>query len=183
VSLLDACRRGNARPQDRIARRIAEPFQDRGLDRRGGGAGVDHEQDLAISGTSPHSRRDEHQVPERSNANTFIVRARAVRIQRWSRTRQRLGARSTARRILRPRSLTIRLRPARLAGARSIHRSKRRQGISIDGVDLESGTDTRTLNAGLTPANLDETHRFIVQDLGATEPRTVVLISTRIVRR
>ena len=52
--------------------------------------------------------------------------------------------------------------------------------LSIDGVDVENGSDTRTLNAGLTPANLGETHSFVVQDLGATQPRTVMLTSTSV---
>jgi hypothetical protein len=60
VSVLDASRRGNTRSQDRIARRIAELFQDRGLDRRGGRAGIDHENELAIFVRSPHPRCDGH---------------------------------------------------------------------------------------------------------------------------
>jgi hypothetical protein len=36
--------------------------QDRGLDRRGGRAGIDHENELAICVRSPHSRRDGHEV-------------------------------------------------------------------------------------------------------------------------
>jgi hypothetical protein len=52
--------------------------------------------------------------------------------------------------------------------------------LTIDGVDVKNGTDVNTLNAGLTPANLNETHTFVVQDLGAAAPRTVMLTSTSV---
>ncbi|HMG54608.1 MAG TPA: S41 family peptidase, partial [Kofleriaceae bacterium] len=52
--------------------------------------------------------------------------------------------------------------------------------IKIDGVDLENGSDTRTLNAGLYPANLDETHTFVVVDLGSSTQRTVTLTSAQV---
>jgi len=37
-------------------------LQDRGLDRRGGRTGIDHENELAIFVRSPHPRRDGHEV-------------------------------------------------------------------------------------------------------------------------
>ncbi|HEX8114094.1 MAG TPA: S41 family peptidase [Kofleriaceae bacterium] len=52
--------------------------------------------------------------------------------------------------------------------------------LSIDGVDVERGSDVDTLNAGLFPSNLHESHQFVVQDLGATTTRTVTLTSTSV---
>lgn len=52
--------------------------------------------------------------------------------------------------------------------------------LTIDGVDFKNGSDIKTLNAGISPANLNETHTFVVQDLGASAPRTVTLTSTSI---
>jgi len=48
---------------------------------------------------------------------------------------------------------------------------------SIDGVDINDGTQAgvNTLNAGLQPASVGETHTFVVLDEGASVPRTVVL--------
>ena len=37
--------------------------------------------------------------------------------------------------------------------------------IEIDGVDVESGTDTDTLNSGLFPDTIGESHDFIIRDL------------------
>lgn len=52
--------------------------------------------------------------------------------------------------------------------------------LTIDGVDVENGTDVDTLNAGLTPAQLGEAHTFVVQDLGSDQTRTVTLTSTSV---
>ncbi len=52
--------------------------------------------------------------------------------------------------------------------------------LSIDGVDVENGSDVDTLNEGLFPSNLNESHQFVVQDLGATATRTVTLTSTSV---
>lgn len=52
--------------------------------------------------------------------------------------------------------------------------------ISIDGANAispASQTEVDTLNAGLSPSNIDESHSFEVLDLGATNTRTVNLIS------
>lgn len=52
--------------------------------------------------------------------------------------------------------------------------------LTIDGVDVERGSDVDTLNEGLFPSNLAESHTFVVQDLGATTTRTVTLTSTSV---
>ncbi len=49
--------------------------------------------------------------------------------------------------------------------------------LKIDGVDLVSGNDVATLNAGLYPRAAGETHEFEVLDLGAMAARTVTLTS------
>lgn len=57
------------------------------------------------------------------------------------------------------------------------------QILSIDGVDLVNANDKAsiaTLNAGLSPATLGETHTFAVLDQGASSPRTITLVSTSI---
>lgn len=53
--------------------------------------------------------------------------------------------------------------------------------LQVDGVDLvndntQAGVDA--LNAGLYPASAGETHRFVVQDLGALGTRTITMVST-----
>jgi C-terminal processing protease CtpA/Prc len=55
--------------------------------------------------------------------------------------------------------------------------------LRVDGVDLvndntQAGVDT--LNAGLFPATLNETHTFVIQDVGAAVTRTVTLTSANI---
>lgn len=53
--------------------------------------------------------------------------------------------------------------------------------LKIDGVDLvNDNNQSELLNAGLFPAELGETHEFVIQDLDADEPRTVSLTSTEI---
>ncbi len=49
--------------------------------------------------------------------------------------------------------------------------------LTIDGVDVENGSDVTTLNEGLYPSALNETHTFVVRDLGASTSRTVMLTS------
>lgn len=53
--------------------------------------------------------------------------------------------------------------------------------LEIDGVDLVNGGSTQeeidTLNNGLFPLTAGETHVFKVQDEGASEPRTVTIVS------
>ena len=55
--------------------------------------------------------------------------------------------------------------------------------LAIDGVDAVNAPTRREvdiLNAGLFPAELGETHRFTVQDAGASSPRTVSMRSANI---
>lgn len=54
------------------------------------------------------------------------------------------------------------------------------QIVTIDGVDLANGSDVDTLNNGISPADVNEAHTFIVIDRGATTPRTVKLTSASI---
>jgi hypothetical protein len=51
------------------------------------------------------------------------------------------------------------------------------QVLTVDGVDLVSGSDVNTLNAGLFPAAPGEHHTFSVLDLGAAAPRLVTMTS------
>jgi len=49
--------------------------------------------------------------------------------------------------------------------------------LEIDGVDVENGSDFNTLNEGLFPATLNESHEFVVMDLGSDTPRTFTMES------
>jgi len=53
--------------------------------------------------------------------------------------------------------------------------------LEVDGVDVANGSDIDTLNAGLFPSNNNETHEFVVQDLGSSTTRTVTLRSQSVV--
>ena len=53
--------------------------------------------------------------------------------------------------------------------------------LEVDGVDVERGSDVDTLNAGLYPASVGETHEFVVQDLGADGRRTITMRSAEVV--
>ena len=52
--------------------------------------------------------------------------------------------------------------------------------LAIDCVDLESGSDVDTLNAGLFPSSVGESHTFTVLDLGSATPRDVILTSASV---
>ena len=57
------------------------------------------------------------------------------------------------------------------------------QILTIDGVDLVNANDQtsiNTLNAGLSPATVGESHTFSVLDLGAATPRNVTLVSANV---
>jgi len=54
--------------------------------------------------------------------------------------------------------------------------------ISIDGVDVESGNDVDTLNAGLRPTTIGESHDFEILDLGMQTTRVVRLTSASVTR-
>ncbi len=52
--------------------------------------------------------------------------------------------------------------------------------LEIDGEDLINGSDVDTLNAGLFPGD-NETHTFVIQDTGSSEPRQIIMTSEQIV--
>jgi carboxyl-terminal processing protease len=55
--------------------------------------------------------------------------------------------------------------------------------LTVDGVDLVNANDQAsidTLNAGLTPKTVGESHSFSILDAGATAPRTVTLVSANV---
>ncbi|HEX3763993.1 MAG TPA: S41 family peptidase [Kofleriaceae bacterium] len=79
----------------------------------------------------------------------------------------------------RPRSLVIAYTEPDSPGA-AAHLARGAKILSIDGVDFENGSDVDTLNNGMYPAQLGEAHSFVVQDLGADQPRTVTLTSTSV---
>ena len=57
------------------------------------------------------------------------------------------------------------------------------QVLAVDGVDLVNASDTtsvNTLNAGLYPSAAGASHTFSVLDLGATEPRTITMVSANV---
>ena len=51
--------------------------------------------------------------------------------------------------------------------------------LTVDGVDLGRGADVATLNAGLFPS-APGTHTLVVQDIGASAPRTVTVTASAI---
>ncbi len=65
--------------------------------------------------------------------------------------------------------------PAAAAGVR-----RGTKVLTVDGVDVERGTDVAALNGGLFPDELAVAHTFVVRDPGATDPRQVSLTSTSI---
>lgn len=52
--------------------------------------------------------------------------------------------------------------------------------LEIDGVDLINGSDTDTLNAGLFPSIVGESHTFVIRDLGASTTRTITLTAANV---
>jgi carboxyl-terminal processing protease len=57
------------------------------------------------------------------------------------------------------------------------------QILTIDGVDLvnaDDQTSVNTLNAGISPATVGESHTFTVQDLGSTTTRTITMTSVNV---
>jgi len=57
------------------------------------------------------------------------------------------------------------------------------QILTVDGVDLVNANDQASidsLNAGLSPKSVGESHAFSILDLGAVAPRTVTLVSANI---
>ncbi|HEY6179390.1 MAG TPA: S41 family peptidase [Kofleriaceae bacterium] len=78
-----------------------------------------------------------------------------------------------------PRNLLVAyVQPNSPAAAANLQRGARI--VTIDGVDVQTGSDVDTLNNGLFPASLNEKHTFAVQDPGAMIPRYVTLTSANI---
>ncbi|MES1156641.1 MAG: S41 family peptidase [Alphaproteobacteria bacterium] len=58
--------------------------------------------------------------------------------------------------------------------------------LTIDGVDLVNANTqaaVNSLNAGLFPASVGESHTFVVQDAGASTTRTVTLVSANVAQK
>ncbi|HUN94247.1 MAG TPA: S41 family peptidase [Burkholderiaceae bacterium] len=70
--------------------------------------------------------------------------------------------------------------PGSPAAAPSAALSRGARVLAIDGVDMTSGSDVATLNAGLYPT-AGSSHRFTILDSGATAPRTVALVAQDLV--
>lgn len=83
-----------------------------------------------------------------------------------------------------PRELYIRyIEPGSPADEASLNLTRGVKIIEIDGVDVETGNtdaDVNTLNAGLFPSAMGESHTFLVQDIGASDTREVTLTATEV---
>jgi carboxyl-terminal processing protease len=51
---------------------------------------------------------------------------------------------------------------------------------TIDGVDVVAGSDVDTLNNGLSPSDVNQTHTFVVRDPGAIDTHTIMMTSANI---
>ncbi len=69
--------------------------------------------------------------------------------------------------------------PGSPADANGLRRGTR--VITVDGVDVERGTDVDTLNAGLFPDDAGVAHTLVVRDLGQTSTRPVTMTSADVV--
>jgi hypothetical protein len=65
------------------------------------------------------------------------------------------------------------------SAAADVHLDRGAEILSVDGAAVVDG-DADTLNAGLSPSDVDETHTFVVMDLGATGSRTIALTSASV---
>ena len=80
-----------------------------------------------------------------------------------------------------PRSLVIAfVQPGSPAASPPANLDRGAKVLTIDGVDVQNGSDVDTLNHGLFPAGLAEKHTFVVIDRGATAQRSVTLTSASI---
>ena len=73
--------------------------------------------------------------------------------------------------------------PGSAAAAAPANLARGAQILTVDGVDLVNADDQAsvdTLNAGLTPQTVGESHTFSIMDEGASAPRTVTLVSADI---
>ena len=78
-----------------------------------------------------------------------------------------------------PRSIVVSFAEAN-SPASSINLQRGARILTIDGVDVENGSDVDTLNAGLYPAAAGESHEFTILDQGATQPRDITLVSANV---
>ena len=75
-----------------------------------------------------------------------------------------------------PRRLVVAfVQPGSPAAAQNVARGA--EVLTIDGADLINGDDTATLNNGIAPSAVDQSHTFVIRDVGATDPRTVTLVA------
>ncbi len=74
------------------------------------------------------------------------------------------------------------IEPLAPAGANDPSLARGAQVLAVDGVELATATQTSvaTINAGLFPATVGESHSFQVQDLNASNPRTITLVSASV---
>lgn len=80
-----------------------------------------------------------------------------------------------------PRELYIRyIEPGSPADASEVDLTRGVKIIAIDGVDVENGSDVDTLNAGLFPSAIGESHTFTVQSVGSTDTRDVTLSAVEV---
>jgi carboxyl-terminal processing protease len=54
------------------------------------------------------------------------------------------------------------------------------QVLTIDGVDVENGSDVDTLNNGISPTDVNQTHNFVVVDPGASTSHTISVASANV---
>jgi hypothetical protein len=66
------------------------------------------------------------------------------------------------------------------ASSPAVNLKRGTQIISADGVSVESGSDTATLNAAIFPRTSGETHQFEVRDVGAASSRIVSMTTSAI---
>ena len=80
-----------------------------------------------------------------------------------------------------PRELYIRyIEPGSPADTSAANLSRGIKVLAIDGVDVENGNDVDTLNAGLFPSSIGESHTFTVQNIGSTDTRDVTLSAVEV---
>lgn len=81
-----------------------------------------------------------------------------------------------------PREIVIILtQPNSPATAPDVNLSRGERILSVDGVDVINGSDVDTLNAGLFPKTLGETHTFVIQSLNTNTTRTVQMTTATII--
>ena len=79
-----------------------------------------------------------------------------------------------------PRDVRVRFtEPGSPATSVGVELARGTRVLEVDGVDVINGDDIDTLNRGLWPAELGETHRFVVRDLGGAR-RSITMTSAEI---